>query len=114
MHDIAQAVATSPFRCLTDLKSTDNFYELGEPSNSSPELWCTEEQCGKECTLDISGEPHRDGIIVMASDTEADSTAFMGNDTGVYAQLKEGRPWRGVHRKPLLLQKGLIQISELE
>lgn len=42
------------------------------------------------CTMDISGEHHRDGIILMASDTEADSTAFMENDIGVYAQLKEG------------------------
>lgn len=109
MHAIAQAVATSSSRCLTD-----GFYVLGEPSDSSPELWHTEEQCGKECTLDISGEPHRDGIIMMASDTEADSTAFMENDIGVYAQLKEGCPWGRVHRKPLLLQKGLIQISELE
>lgn len=49
----------------------------------------------------------------MASDTEADSTAFRENDVGFYAQLKEGCLW-GVHRKPLLLQKDFIQISELD
>lgn len=52
-------------------------------------------QCGKKCTLDISGEPHRDRIILMASDTEADSAAFTENDIGIYAQLKEGCPYGG-------------------
>lgn len=31
----------------------------------------------------------------MASDTEADSAAFMENDIGIYAQLKEGCPYGG-------------------